>query len=129
MFSKYNSLLEEFNKIGKLSILDRAVNKFEVNDFISQDVNQKYAKWAGDSNLKNNVCVEFVFNKTQTQIISVNGDSKRIDYTQFIFVVPEDNKSQEIAIYFMISSGANYSVCPFLINANCKGLLKLIKSL
>ena len=126
--AKYDKILKEVKNIGKLSILDRAVNKVDVNDTISQDINKKYPQWTGDANLKNGICVELKFEKTQSQIVYVDGDSKRIDFKQIIFVVPEDGKTQEIAIYFMISSGATYSASPMIINANCKSLLKTIKS-
>ena len=127
--AKFNELYDKIKNMGKLSILDRAVNKIEVNDSISQDVDKKLPTWAGDKNLKNNICIEMKFEETQSQIVYVNGSSKKIDFKQLIFVVPEDGKTQEIAIYFMISSGATYSASPMLLNANCKNLVNYIKNI
>lgn len=126
---KYENLLKEIKNIGKLSILDRASKKIEVNEKISQDISKKYSAWAEDKNLKNNICVELKFDKIQSQIVYFEGNTKKIDYKQLIFIVPEDGKTQEIAIYFMISDGANYSQSPMLMHANCSSLIKYIKSL
>lgn len=124
--TKYKNLLNEIRNIGKMSVLTRAINKVELHDTISQDINGDFANWAGDSNLKNNICIELKFNETQSQIVYVDGDSKQIDYKQLIFILPEDGKVQEMAIYFMISSGANYSASPMLMTVNCKNLFNYI---
>ncbi len=127
--SKYYELYEKLKNIGTISILERAINKIEVNDTLSQDVNRYLPNWAGDSNLKNNICIEIKYETTQSQIVYVDGDSKKIDYKQLIFILPEDGKTQQIAIYFMISSGSTYSASPILMNVNCKDLYNYIKTL
>ena len=128
----YEKLWAEIKNIGKLSVLDRIVNKYEIDDKISQDIQGKNGKWdseADTNNKKENIVIELEFEEKQSQIIYVDGDSKLIEYKKLIFVAPEDGKSRELVVYFMISDGSAYSTNPFLIHGNCKNLIKVINNL
>lgn len=133
--TKYYELLKRLKNIGNLSIMDRAIHQIDINEPLSQDENKNFPVWSDDTTLKNNVlknniCVEIKFKKSQQQIVYVDGDSKRIDYNNLIFVIPENGKTQQVPIYFMISGGASYAnASPMLMYMNCASLLKYIKSL
>ena len=96
----------------------------------SQDVKQKYSTWK-ESNKSDNYCMELIFEEKQSIIVTVDGNTKVIEFYGLIMVLNKTSNGAEVAMYFSTSEGTskNYTTSPILVNAKQNGLYKLAASL
>ena len=130
--SIYNKLKNLYNNMTNLSIFDYMLSKNDINTKPTQDIDNEFKQWT-NVNKENGYCVEFIYNveNKQTVVVTVDGDTKVVEFYGLIMQV-EDNKGvQKIALYFSISTGSSktYSDNPIVVLGKQNDMLKYINSL
>lgn len=125
--SRYNKLNSLLNSSTNLSIIDYMFRGVSLNSKPSQDIDNEYSRWS-ENNKSNGYCVELIFNDKQTVIVSIDGDTKVVEFYGLIFMVEDSIASREVAIYFSTSEGSSksYTTNPMLLNAKQNKLLSYL---
>ena len=125
--SRYNRLNSLLNSSTNLSIIDYMFRGVSLNSKPSQDIDNEYGRWS-ENNKSNGYCVELIFNDKQTVIVSIDGDTKVVEFYGLIFMVEDSIASREVAIYFSTSEGSSksYTTNPILLNAKQNKLLSYL---
>lgn len=127
--SKYKEAKKVYENITNLSVIDYMITGKSLKLEPGQDLKQKYATWK-ESNKSSNYCVELIFDKKQSIVVNVEGNTKVVEFYALIMMVEKSNLGREVAVYFSTSEGTSksYSTSPILINAKQNKLYKLIQS-
>lgn len=123
--TRYQKLLKLYNSMTNLSIADYMFRGKSVQEMPSQDVDNKYSTFS-ESSKQEEVCIELIFNEKQSLIVSIDGNTKRVEFYALIMTVKKSTLSREVAVYFSGSTGETkyYSNSPILINAKQNALYK-----
>ena len=121
----YDKLLKAFVETTNLSIFERAVSGANIYSKPTQDIKQELPTW---SSIKNKyVTIELSFKNKQSIVVSVEGNTKKIDFYGLALVVEKSNFVNDTVIYYKTTS--SYTSSPIIINANTSKLYKIITSL
>ena len=128
--SKYNKVKEMYEEMTSLSVFDYMLNGISLNQQASQDLSQDYATWK-ESNKSNNYCLELIFSEKQSVVVSINGNTKVVEFYALIMTIEESSHGKETALYFSTSSGTSksYSTSPILVTAKQSKLYDYISNL
>lgn len=102
---KKNQLISEMNKVTKLSVFEKLVNRFNLSKKIYQDSEKKYSEWSTDL-LNKNLVIEVIYEADSIQdlVVYEGKDSRVITYACLAFVIPTTENITEIAVYYSLSS-------------------------
>ena len=100
---EYKDILNNLNKLTRVSIFDRLVNNTDVKPTFQQDVEGKYSKWTTDLKL-DNIVVELVYDQQQDMVVYVGEDTRVISYFCLAYVIPLNNKFSDLIIYYSITN-------------------------
>ena len=126
----YNNLKKYVNEMTDLSIFDYMVKGISLKAKSGQDYNNKY-KYSYDLKEKG-ICLEMQFDKTQSIVVEIDGNTKAIEFTGLIMQVKDSSKAQEVALFFSTSTGESKTYKednPILIVAKQNKLYDYISSL
>lgn len=126
----YNNLKKYVNEMTDLSIFDYMVKGISLKAKSGQDYNNKY-KYSYDLKEKG-ICLEMQFDKTQSIVVEIDGNTKVIEFTGLIMQVKDSSKAQEVALFFSTSTGESKTYKednPILIIAKQNKLYDYISSL
>ena len=128
--SKYKKAKKCYDSMTNLSVVDYMISGKNLKLEPSQDVDQKYSTWK-ESNKSNNYCVELIFDEKQSIIVTVDGNTKVIEFYGLIMMLNKTNNGGEVAMYFSTSEGTSksYTTSPILLNGKQNALYKLAQSL
>ena len=128
--SKFNEVNELYKEMTRLSLLDKTLTGRKMHAMPSQDIEQNYPTWK-EANKSDYYCLEVIFEEKQSITVSIDGNTKVIDFYGLIMKVTKSTTSKEVAMYFSTSEGTykSYSTSPILINANQSGMYKYIDKL
>ena len=123
----YEKILKAFVETTNLSIFERAVSGANIFSKPTQDLNQSSPTWA--SVKKKDVTIELSFTNKQSIIVSINGNTKQIDFYGLALVVEDSSFVHDVEIYFKTTAGGAYTSNPIIINAKTNKLYDAITSL
>ena len=126
----YNNLKKYVNEMTDLSLFDYMVKGISLKAKPSQDYNNKY-KYGYDLK-ENGICLEMQFDKTQSIVVEIDGNTKVIEFSGLIMQVKDSSKAQEVALFFSTSTGESKTYKednPILIVAKQNKLYDYISSL
>lgn len=126
----YNNLKKCVKEMTDLSIFDYMVKGISLKAKPCQDYNNKY-KYSYDLKEKG-ICLEMQFDKTQSIVVEIDGNTKVIEFTGLIMQVKDSSKAQEVALFFSTSTGESKTYKednPILIVAKQNKLYNYISSL
>jgi len=127
--SKYNKVLKLFKATTKLSIMDYMISGRPLNMKPSQDINEplKYETWK-ESNKSNYYYIELIFEEKQSIIVSIDGNTKVVEFTAFIMKVQKSRFGKEVALYPSTSTQdkKNYASGPILLTMEQNKLYNFI---
>ncbi len=128
--SKYKKLNNLKNEMTNLSIMDYMFSGRSLSEKPSQDIDNNYSKWV-ETNKTNGYCVELIYNDKQTVIVTIDGDTKVIEFYALIMTVEKSTLGHEVALYFSTTEGTSksYQTNPILITAKQNKLLSYIKEI
>lgn len=124
--SKYRQAKKAYEEMTNLSVIDYMITGKSLKLEPSQDVKQKLDTWK-ETNKSNNYCVELIFDEKQSVVVSVDGDTKVVEFYALIMIVNKTTYSHEVAMYFSTSEGTSksYTTSPILVKAKQNALYKL----
>lgn len=127
----YNNLKKYVNEMTDLSIFDYMAKGISLKAKPGQDYDNQYVY--GYAMKENGVCLEMQFDKTQSIVVEIEGNTKVIEFTGLLMEVKSSSKAQEVALFFSTSTGESktYDGCenPILIVAKQNKLYEYISSL
>lgn len=126
----YNNLKKYVNEMTDLSIFDYMVKGISLKAKSGQDYNNNN-KYSYDLKEKG-ICLEMQFDKTQSIVVEIDGNTKVIEFTGLIMQVKDSSKAQEVALFFSTSTGESKTYKednPILIVAKQNKLYDYISSL
>ena len=130
--AKYNRLAKEVKNITKLTILECMVNDYDLKRVPSQALDGKYDSFSKSTATSENYCVELVYEKKQSLLVSYEGDTKVVEFYALLFIVEESGNGQEIALHFSTTEGIDsyksYTKSPITIEGKTDKLLVYINS-
>ena len=127
---EYHEIIDAYNNMSQKTILQQIL----AGHMISNDVSEGTQKPLWNDNLKENgVWIEFCFNNPKKMIVSINGNTRRIDTKGVIFKLSSKDSFSNIAIYYR--EGNNFSqkdqfgqeAYPLVLEANTSELYSIIK--
>lgn len=121
--SSYEKLTKGIENCFKVNIFNTLASRKEVGYKPSQDIKNVYPTFSKSSST---VYVEMVFDKIQTMIVEIDGDTRAIDYFSLIFEVKDSNRVKEIAIYHSSTTNQKYTTSPILVLGKQNKLYDLI---
>ena len=126
----YNNLKKYVSEMTDLSIFDYMAKGISLKAKPSQDYDNQY-KYSYNMKEKG-ICLEMQFEKTQSIVVEIDGNTKVVEFTGLIMAVKNSAQAQEVALFFSTSSGDSKSYKeenPILIVAKQNKLYKYISSL
>lgn len=127
----YNNLKKYVNEMTDLSIFDYMAKGISLKAKPGQDYDNQYIY--SYSMKENGVCLEMQFDKTQSIVVEIDGNTKVIEFTGLLMEIKSSSKAQEVALFFSTSTGESktYDGCenPILIVAKQNKLYDYISSL
>ena len=128
----YGELKDLYNNMTNLNVLDYMLSKNDVNPKPTQDLDNKFKEWT-NTNKSNGYCLEFIFSDTNKQavVVTVDGDTKVIEFYGLIMKVEGNAGVQRVALYFSNSTGSskNYSTNPIVVIGKQNNLFKYLNEL
>ena len=128
----YGELKDLYNNMTNLNVFDYMLSKNDVNSKPTQDLDNKFKEWT-NTNKSNGYCLEFIFSDTNKQavVVTVDGDTKVIEFYGLIMKVEENAGVQKVALYFSNSTGSskNYSTNPIVVIGKQNNLFKYLNEL
>ena len=126
----YGELKSLYENMTNLNLFDYMLSKNDINTKPTQDLENKFKSWTG-SNKENGYCLEFIYNTRQTIVVTIDGDTKVVEFYALIMQVEENKGVQKIAMYFSLSTGSSktYSDSPIIVLGNQNGLFSYIKGI
>ena len=126
----YNELLNHYKNMTNLNMFDYMLSKNSVSTKPTQDLDNQFKAWT-NVNKQNGCCVEFLYNEKQTIIVTIDGDTKVIEFYSLIMQVSEKGGVQNIALYFSTSVGTSktYSDNPIVVIGKQNQLLNYVNDL
>ena len=128
--SVYNKLKSLYKEMTNLTVFDFMLSKNDIHTKPTQDINNKYKEWT-NVNKQSGYCVVFLYNEKQSIIISIDCDTKVIEFYGLIMQVSENVGVQKIALYFSTTSGSSktYSDSPIVVIGKQKAMFNYVKEL
>ncbi len=123
----YEKILKAFVETTNLSIFERAFSGVNLYSKPTLDVDQKEPTWASVKN--KNVTVELNFERRQSIIVSVGGNTRQIDFYGLAMVLDSSIFVKDVVMYYKTTSGGSYTSSPIIIGANTSKLYNLITNL
>ena len=123
----YEKILNAFVQTTNLTVFERAFSGVNIYSKPTQDIEQKQPTWASVKNKE--VTIELSFSSKQSIIVSINGNTKQIDFYGLAFVVENNWFVHDVVIYYKTTSSGTYTSSPIIIGANTKKLYNVITSL
>ncbi|MBQ7466823.1 MAG: hypothetical protein IJS74_01990 [Clostridia bacterium] len=126
----YGELLNHYKEMTNMTVFDYMLSKNDINTKPTQDLENKYKEWT-NVNKQNGYCVEFLYNEKQTVIVSIDGDTKVIEFYSLIMQVSETSGVQNIALYFSTTIGTSktYSDSPIVVVGKHNQLLNYVRNI
>lgn len=127
----FDKIVKYYKDMTKLSIADYMFKGKALNATAGQDYyNEETDTWS-TSNKQENYCLELTFKEKQSIIVTVDGNTKVVDFYGLIMVLKRSVLSQQVALYFStvedFEQTKSYSKSPILINANQTKLVKYLQ--
>lgn len=118
---RFDEITDAFLNITEMTIFNRIVQGGKLDELPSLDVDSKYGYFLKQTKL-DNVCLEVIFSATQSQIVSIDGNTRMIDYLRMIFVVSK-SEPHIVAIYTSPTVDGSYSdSLPIIVRADTTAL-------
>lgn len=126
----YNKIKNLYRNMTNLTVFDYMFSNNNLNTKPTQDLDNEFKQWT-NVNKQSGYCVEFVYNNKQTVVVTVDGDTKVIEFYSLIMQIEENAGVQKIALYFSTSSGSSktYSDNPIVVLGKQKNLFKYVKEM
>lgn len=128
----YNDILKKYNEMTNLSYFSLLTNGNNLGQKITQDEKSESGAWS-EFNKVNYYCIEMIFDTVQTQMLNINGNTKRIDFYSIIFKVEDIKKPTNIVIYYSSSESLSYvngtKSFPLIVRGNTISLYNYINEL
>ena len=96
---KYSKILNNLNKVTKVSVFNRLVNKASLKKEIEIDIDGNKRKWSTDLK-KEYIVVELVYDRQQDVVVYYKGDSRVISYFCLSYVIPANNEFSDVVVYY-----------------------------
>ena len=122
----YEKLYAEFVNMTNLSVFERAASGVNIYSKATQDLNQSQPTWANAKS--NNITMELSFKNKQSIILSINGNTKQIDFYGLAFVVNNYNFVNDIILYYKTTSTGSYTSSPIILGAKTNNIYKIINN-
>lgn len=129
--SRYKDINKQISNMTSLNIFDYMVKGISLNAGVGQDLSNQFEKDWNNQNKSDSYCVEMIFKEKQSIVVTVDGNTKVIEFYALIFELPDTNKASYIPVYFSNSTGTSksYQSNPLVIVAKTGKLAKLIKAM
>lgn len=124
---EFENIIKNVNEVGKISIFERLICGASLNSQITQSQDDEYSSVISDVK-KNNVCVEYIYEKNQDKIIYIDGKSKVVSYSRLLFVLSSENGVNKVVVYFANDQGYE-TYNPLLMNGKTEKIINYINSL
>ena len=128
----YETIKNLYNNLTNLTMFDYMLSKNSIDTKPTQDLKNEFKQWT-NTNKQSGYCVEFIYNvgNKQSVVVTVDGDTKVIEFYGLIMQVEESNDVQKIALYFSTSTGSSktYSDSPIVVIGKQNELFKYVSSL
>lgn len=127
---KYGELNNLYKNMTNLNLFDYMISKNDIFTKPTQDISNNNGSW-NNINKQNGYCLEFIYNKSQTIVVSVDGDTKVIEFFGLIMQVEENKGVKNIAMYFSTSTGSSktYTDSPIVVIGNQNRLFNYINAM
>ena len=103
--SKYKKFNELLNNSTNLNVFDYMAKGLSLDAKASQDYSNQFVDWK-EANKAENVCLEMVFDKKQTMVVNVQGNTKVVEFYSLIMQVDSSSRASRVALYFSNSTGS-----------------------
>ena len=123
----YQALSSEFLKFTSVSIFSRLVfNGVLDEDVVQEQASNISAGYYTSAMKHQNTCLEACFEEKQTQIISIDGNTKVVEYYSLLFEISSSG-TRNVYIYFDSDNITNhtYTGLPLVVTGNTENLLKM----
>ena len=120
----YEELLEEFTNCSNLSVFSRAFSGANIYDKPSQDIAQERPTWSTAN--KNATTIELLFENKQSIIVTIDRNTKKIDFYGIAMVVSDSVLVHEVALYYKTNRNTSYTSSPILMSVKTNKLYNLI---
>lgn len=130
---EYAKVIKNLNKSTKSSLLTLLLKTGSVKYNIEYD-NDKYSVYDTEMKTKNLV-IELIYNKLQNIVVYEGKNTRVIPYTCLLFVIPINEKFEEIVVYNSYTSDSTLKETeyknnkPFVIKGNPKKIISYVKSI
>ncbi|MBQ3158219.1 MAG: hypothetical protein IJB98_00830 [Clostridia bacterium] len=126
----YKKVKKLYNDMTNLSIMDRMLNSRGIKDMPGQDIDNINGTWK-DSYKTTGYCIELIFDEQQSVVVSVDGNTKVLEFYGLIMRVTKTVLGEETAIYYSSSTGSSksYNSNPILVATKQNKLYKFIDNL
>ena len=96
---EYSEIMKFINEMTNISVFTRLMNGIGLDAKPEQDLDGTFIKY--DDDLKtSHVAVEMLYKGSKDSIIYYNGNSKTVNFSTIIFIIPIGDKISDVAIYF-----------------------------
>lgn len=123
----YNNLLNEFKNTTNLTVFQRIFSGANIYKKPSQDLKQLKPTWSTAK--KGTATIEMSFNEKESFIVTIDGDTKKIEFYGLAMVVSSSILVHEVALYFKTTPSGTYTSAPILIQMKTNKLYKTIESI
>lgn len=120
---KFDDIKKAFLNMTEMNIFDRVIQGGKLGEAPTQDIFAENTYYFTAQIKMENVCLEVVFDEMQHQIVSINGNTKFIEYKRLIFVIDE-SAPHLVSIYTCVGADGVYIDLPLTVRANTAELYK-----
>ena len=129
---EYEQIVSAYNNMSQKTMLQQLVSGHIINNNVTEGTNR--ALWL-DSNKESGIWIEFCFNNPKKMVVSIDGNTRRIDTKGIIFRASSKDTFSDISIYyregdkFSQTDQFNEKAYPLVIEANTSELYTIVKGI
>ena len=131
---EYKDIMKHINDMTNISVFTRLMNGIGLDSKPEQDLDGTYIKYANDLKTTH-IAVELLYTGSRDSIVYYKGNSKTVNYSAIIFVIPINEGVGDVTIYFSQNNSTTnreeyYGRCvPVHVKANTKNITKYVDNL